>query len=83
MTIDQAIATARAELGLPPQMEAVEEQLSRVAAARVMADFHREFEPTSQRYEIEFENREAHVPKGVEIAALYGRAIEAHDEVRS
>jgi predicted component of type VI protein secretion system len=72
LTIDQAIATARAELGMPPQMDAIEERLSRNAAARVMTDFYREFEPRSTRFEVTFdENREAMIPKGVEITALY------------
>ena len=71
MTIDQAISTARAELGLPPTMEAVERKLSLVAAGRVMADFYREFEPIAERYVVQVEDREAVIPKNIEITKLY------------
>jgi len=76
MTINQAINTARAELGLPASMEATEKKLSLSAAGRVMADFYREFEPISERYTVEVVDREAAVPKNVEITKLYHGGVD-------
>ena len=71
MTVDQAISLARAELGMPPVMEATERKLALVAASRVMADFYREFEPIAERYTIQVEDREAVIPKNIEISTLF------------
>jgi hypothetical protein len=80
MTINQAISAARAELGLSPAMEATDRKLSLTTAGRVMADFYREFEPMSQQFNVVVENREAVIPKNIEITKLYhgGIDISAH-----